>query len=99
MIPEGYHKRVTGRGHSKRQIKVTNVTLICAIPVDDMKPVIDIIGSQVVMFQIICMFPDIYIENGEHSQRERSILILGCHDGQLSGGIDGKPCIAGAKYG
>ena len=64
-----------------------------------MEPVIYIIGPYIVVLQIIGMLPDIDVEDGAKSQRQRRILIPGCHDIQLSEGVYHEPFVAGTEYG
>lgn len=49
------------------RIKAAQIIFISIIPVNDMKPVIYIICSFIIIFQIICVFPNIYIEYRTHS--------------------------------
>ena len=75
------------------------VILTGLLPVDYVEPVVYIVGSQVIMLQIIGVLPDIYIEHGNQPHFQRGILVFGGDNTQPSCGVNHKPCIAGTKYG
>lgn len=78
----------------EKHSEALSVCIICVIPVNDTEPVVNIIGSQIVVFQIIGVFPYIEIEQGAQAHRQRRILVGCCDNPKLSGCIDNEPCIA-----
>ena len=68
----------------------------CFLPVDHMEPVVDICGAQVIMFEIIGVFPHIDVQEECAGLAYGRILIGGGYD--LEDSIVGyKPCIAGTE--
>ena len=47
----------------------------CFLPVDHMEPVVDICGAQVIMFEIIGVFPHVDIQEERAELTHRCILI------------------------
>ena len=68
----------------------------CFLPVDHVEPVVDICGAQVIMFEIIGVFPHIDVQEECAGLAYGRILIGGGYDFEDS--IVGyKPCIAGTE--
>ncbi len=58
-------------------------SLFGCLPVDDIPPSVDVVGSTVLVVEIVSMFPDIQTNDGDLSFHQRAILI-GCgHDLQI----------------
>ena len=51
------------------------IAALCFVPVHYLKPGFDIGGAHIFMLQVIRMFPEIKIEDGDKSFRERRVLI------------------------
>ena len=66
------------------------------LPVDHTEPVVDICGPQVIMLEIIRVFPDVNVQDESPEMDDRSILVRGRHDPESSA-VGDEPCIAGTK--
>lgn len=86
-------------GSSAPHTEIPHIISVCVIPVDHMEPVVNVVGSQIVMFQVIGMLPDVDVEHGQQPKGERRVLICGRGDAEFPCCIYHKPCIAGTEYG
>lgn len=101
QICTGCGLALTFRAFSKRvklPAKAVPVIFVCLFPVDDLKPVVDIGSPLVVMLEVVGVLPHVDVENREHAQGKRGILILGGKNTQSPGRLYYEPCIAGAEY-
>lgn len=69
------------------------------VPVNDMKPVCDVVIPIIIMLQVIGMLPYIQIQQRKQILRERGILVGGGDNIQPTGHIHNQPGIAGTEYG
>lgn len=73
-----------------------SVVVFCHIPVYSMKPIGNIIGSPVIMLQIVSMLPNIEIEYRAQTFLKRSVLIRGSYNPKLAP-VAYQPCIPGSE--
>ena len=60
-------------------------------PVDDFPKIVQMVGSSVLIIQIVGMFPDIEAQERFHALSERITTIGFLHDDQLAVSVQGEP--------
>ena len=78
------------------KLGVRDVDLVNAVPVDDVRPRLNVIWTAVLIVQIVGVFPDINAEKWGMSLHDRTVLIGGGIDFQAAVAED-EPCPTGSE--
>src|SRR5438876_8794895 len=67
------------------------------IPVDHVPPGIEVLGTAVLVLEIVGVFPDIIAHDREQSIRQRAVLVSRGHNREFAALVKDQPCPARTK--
>ena len=94
---KGYAQRyriIFALRYRSRGVKARHKIFVRLIPVNNIKPIVNIIGAHIVVLEIISVLPNIDGQNRAETPRQGRILIGGGDDFKIASAVNGQPRVS-----